>query len=186
MKRKERSRAEKMFLEASGDITNREIAKALKVNPLTVGRWKSEGNWADKLNSMEEDTTKKAARPRVVVRKKAAQDKASQIYITAGGNISNKDLAKRIGVSPATVSKWKQEGEWEKQVTAEELKFDMGDLISPDQIVQINRKIDSLLSREHSTAREIAELAGAKSDLLNAVLAYMNIVRELEKMEIRS
>ncbi len=53
----------------------------------------------------------------MVVRKKAARDKALQIYITAGGNIGNKDLTKAAGASPAAVSKWKQQGEWEKQVS---------------------------------------------------------------------
>src|SRR5208337_1935411 len=108
----------------------------------------------------------------VVVRKKVARDKALEIYINTGGNITNKDLAKRAGVSPATISKWKKQDEWEKQLAekatvrlAEEGEFDIGQLVSPEQIVQINQRIDNLLSREHLTASEIADLAGAKSAL---------------------
>ena len=195
MKKDERFRAEKMFLKQKGKITNREIAKVVGVNALTVGRWKKEDKWADKLKTMKEAAPKTAVRPGGSVRKKAARDKALQIYMTAGGNITNKDLAKRAGVSAATISKWKEMDGWEEQLTKgtiakaaprEEREVDIGELASPDQIVQINRRIDNLLSREHLTATEVAELALAKRDLHEAVLTYIDIVREVEKMETGS
>ncbi|MGO9570327.1 MAG: hypothetical protein ACLP5H_22580 [Desulfomonilaceae bacterium] len=37
MKKEARIQAEKMFLRSGGKITNREIGKLVKVNPLTVG-----------------------------------------------------------------------------------------------------------------------------------------------------
>jgi len=96
-------------------------------------------------------------------------------------------------VSPATISKWKKQDEWEKQLAekatvrlAEEGEFDIGQLVSPEQIVQINQRIDNLLSREHLTASEIADLAGAKSALLEAVLTYTDIVREVGEIETRT
>jgi uncharacterized protein YjcR len=193
MKKDERSRAEKMFLKANGKITLRAIAKAVGVHNLTVGRWKREDKWADKLRSMKETSSKTAKKTEAVVRKKAARDKALEIYINAGGNITNKELAKSARVSAATISKWKKQSEWEKQLAekatprpAEERELDIGELASPDQIVQINRRIDNLLSREHLTASEIADLAVAKSDLLEAVLTYMDIVREVGEIETRS
>ena len=186
MKRKEKSQAEKMFLKANGKITLRAIAKELKVHSMTVGRWKKEDKWADKLKNMKEAPPKTAVRPRGSVRKKVARNKALEIYMTAGGNFTNKDLAKRAGVSTATISKWKEMDGWEEQLSKEatvEREIDIGELVAPDQIVQINRRIDNLLSREYLTASEIADLAIAKSDLLNAVLTYMDIVREVEEIE---
>ena len=32
------------------------------------------------------------------------------------GSITNKELAKRVGVSPATVSKWKEQDGWDDQL----------------------------------------------------------------------
>ena len=189
MKRKEKSQAEKMFLKAHGKITNREIAKAVGVNKLTVGRWKKEDKWADKLKSIEQAPAKPTAGNKAVVRKKAARNKALEIYIATGGNVTNKELAKRVGVSAATISKWKEQEGWEQELTKEtivkpeEREIDIGELASPNQIVQINRRIDNLLSREHLTATEVAELALAKRDLHEAVLTYIDIVREVEKME---
>ncbi len=192
MKKEARERAEKMFLKAGGKITNRQIAKTVGVNALTVGRWKREDKWAATLKKMEQA----ASKPKVggVVRKKAARDRALQIFLEAGGNVTNKELASKAGVSPATISKWKEQDGWVKQaatakapepteVAREEQELDIGELVSPEQIVQINRRIESLLSRDYLTAGEIADLATAKSDLLEAVLTYMAIVREVGEIE---
>jgi len=72
MKKEARSQAEKIFLKANGKSTNREIAKAVEVHVLTVGRWKREDKWAAKLKRMEKALTKASAGAEVVVRKKAA------------------------------------------------------------------------------------------------------------------
>jgi len=196
MKKEARSQAEKIFLKAGGEITNREIAKAVNVNPLTVGRWKREDKWGTKLKQAGPATVKGRATAGVIVRKKAARDKALQIYLQAEGNITNKELAKQAGVSPATVSKWKEQDDWDDQLILsrgddiraaerEEREIDIAELVSPEQIVEINRRIDNLLTRDYLTASEIAELATAKSDLLEAVLTYMDIVREIGEFETR-
>ncbi len=192
MKKEARIQAEKMFLKAGGKITNREIAKATKVNALTVGRWKRENNWEAKLKGEEQEAPKEVGG---VVRKKAARDKAIKIYLEASGNITNKDLAKKVGVSPATISKWKQLDNWiakiepeeEEEVAGEverpETDLDVGELASPEQIIRLNRRIDSLLERDYLTAAEVAALAEAKSDLLAAVEIYLSIVREVGELK---
>lgn len=196
MKKEARAQAEKIFLKAGGKITNREIAKAVEVNPLTVGRWKREDNWGAKLKQAEPAPDKGRAAPGTIIRKKAARDKALQIYLEADGNITNKELAKQVDVSPATVSKWKEQDGWDEQLIlaksaeirispSEEQEIDIAELVSPEQIVEINRRIENLLARDYLTASEIADLATAKSDLLEAVLTYMDIVREIGEIETR-
>ncbi|AFM26891.1 phage terminase small subunit-related protein [Desulfomonile tiedjei] len=185
MKKEARIQAEKMFLKAGGKITNREIAEATKVNALTIGRWKRENDWEAKLKGEEEQPKEMGG----VVRKKAARDKAIKLYLDADGNITNKDLAKRVGVSPATISKWKLLDNWIEKIEPEEegieeieqpeTDLDMGELASPEQIIRLNRRIDSLLERDYLTASEVAALAEAKSDLLAAVEIYLSIVREV-------
>jgi uncharacterized protein YjcR len=192
MKKEARIQAEKMFIKAGGKITNRDIAKAVKVNALTVGRWKREENWEDKLKGLEQAPSPKESGG--VVRKKVARDKALKIYLEAGGNITNKDLADRVEVSPATISKWKQLDNWIEKLSPEEAlegpaetkeikDLDIGELASPEQIIEINRRIDSLLKRDYLSASEIADLAEAKSDLLDAVEIYLAIVREVGEIE---
>jgi uncharacterized protein YjcR len=189
MKKEARTQALKMFVKAGGKITNREIAKSVGVNPLTVGRWKRDDDWESKLRTGQRTEDKAAIG---VVRKKAARDKALQIYVEAAGNVTNKDLAGRVGVSPATISKWKEQDNWMDQIemvkpeasdlAAEGQELDMGELASPEQIIQINRRIDTLLQRDYLTSGELADLAQAKNDLLAAVETYLAIVREVAQI----
>lgn len=193
MKKDAREQAEKLFLKSKGKTTNKQIADTVKVNPLTIGRWKRDYKWEAKLKAAK--VTPKPAKPgEVVVRKKAARDKALQLYIDTGGQITNKALAKKADVSPATISKWKEADHWEKKLApaaakpreAErvEAEFDMGQLASPEQILKINQRIDSLLQREFLTAGEVAELAAAKRDMLDAVELYVAIARELGVIKV--
>lgn len=192
MKKEARIQAEKMFLNAGGNITNREIAKAVSVNPLTVGRWKRDEKWDQKLRDLKKVVKEIGG----VVRKKAARDEAFRNYMEAGGNITNKELATRVKVSPATISKWKEQDNWIEQIemqpveplteeaAAEAPELDLGDLAAPEQIIEINRKIGALLSREHLSAEEIAFLSDAKSDLLEALEIYLGIVREVGTIKL--
>jgi DNA-binding XRE family transcriptional regulator len=196
MKKEARAQAERIFIKTGGKITNREIAKTVEVNPLTVGRWKREDKWDTKLKRAEPEAAKAGTTPGIIVRKKVERDKALKIYMEMEGSITNKELAKRVGVSPATVSKWKEQDGWDDQLTLmksadiratpiEGEEIDIGELVSPEQIVEINRRIENLLARDYLTASEIADLATAKSDLLEAVLTYMDIVREIGEIETR-
>jgi len=198
MKKEARSQALKMFLKAEGKITNREIANMVSVNPLTVGRWKRDDNWLEKLKEQEAAAARGTGK--AAIRKKAALEQAIQIYTQARGNITNKDLALQVGVSPATISKWKEAEDWTKQLeeievqpveteeaveveAREETDLDMGELAFPEHIIQINRKIDALLQREHLTASEVSDLASAKNNLLESVEIYLAILREVQDMK---
>jgi uncharacterized protein YjcR len=190
MKKEARDQGQKMFVKAGGKITNREIAKEVGVNPLTVGRWKREDDWESKLKSEQQPEARAAGG---IVRKKVARDRALRLFIDSGGNVTNKELARNVGVSPATVSKWKEQDAWTDQLeplkqetaprAAEELELDMGELASPEQIIRINSRIDALLQRDYLTSGELADLAQAKNDLLAAVETYLAIVREVGEMK---
>jgi transposase len=204
MKKEARTQAEKLFVKSKGKITNRDIAKEVGVNALTVGRWKRENDWDGKLKAAEPAPAKapkalKAAKAAKVVkegtvRKKEALDKAEKIYMDSRGTITNKDLADKVGVSPATVSKWKEQHQWTENLKTVEVEvgpeiapegdLDVGDLTSPEHIIQINQKIDNLLQRDYLTAAELADLAQAKGDLLQAVEIYLAIVREMGEMYV--
>lgn len=195
MKKEARIQAEKMFLRAAGNITNREIAKAVSVNPLTVGRWKRDEKWDQKLKELQKAQAKEIPGGGVV-RKKAARDEAFRIYMEAGGNVTNKQLAAQVDVSPATISKWKEQDHWIEQIkiqpveplleepVREEPELDLGDLAAPEQIIALNQKMADLLTRDYLSAEEIAQLADAKCDLLEALEIYLGIVREVGTLKL--
>jgi hypothetical protein len=66
----------------------------------------------------------------------------------------------------------------------EQAELDIGELASPEQIIQINHRIDSLLKRDYLTASEVADLAEAKSALLEAVDIYLAIVHDVGEMKL--
>jgi uncharacterized protein YjcR len=189
MKREAKIQAQNMFLKAGGRITNRDIAKSVKVNALTIGRWKREEDWESKLRGGDYEVRDSGG----VIRKKEAKDKALSLYMDASGNVTNKDLAIKVGVSPATISKWKETDNWIGKLSnfdegnghdIEESELDIDELVSPEQIIKINRRIDSLLKRDYLSAGEISDLAVAKSDLLEAVEIYLAIAREVGELRI--
>lgn len=197
MKKEARNDALKVYLKAKGKINNKQIAEKVGVNPLTVGRWKREDNWQKTLEEKLAEPARQAPPAGDVVRKKAQHDAALKLFLDSGGKITNKEMAKTVHVSPATIAKWKTVEKWaEKAVAAPpkavaaaaaaetkaELELDMGDLVSPEQIVRINQRIDAMLERDYLTAEDIADLADAKRGTLEAVEIYLGIVRELGLM----
>ncbi|MCA1961871.1 MAG: hypothetical protein LDL33_13895 [Desulfomonile sp.] len=204
MKKEARNEALKVFLKSKGKFNNKQIAEKVGVNPLTIGRWKREDNWQQTLEEKLAEAAREAAHAGEVVRKKAQRDAALKLFLESGGRITNKEMAKTVGVSPATIAKWKNVENWPEQVAAApaapaapvvaaseaaseavpaeakaELELDMGDLVSPEQIIRINQRIDVMLERDYLTAEDIADLAEAKREALEAVEIYLGIVREL-------
>jgi transposase len=193
MKKEARDLARSMFVNSHGKMSNIDIAKAVNVNAQTVSRWKQKEKWEDALAAAEAAQTKEEI---PIVRKKAVRDMALTIFIEEGGKISNKDLAQRVGASPATIAKWKEADAWMSQLV--ETKADpeapvvfpveggpdVALLAQPEQILEINRRIDSFLKRDHLSSEEIADLAVAKSDLLAAVEIYLSIMRETGCMAV--
>jgi len=110
MKKDARKQAESVFLDAKGEISNVEIAKKVNVNPLTVGKWKRQDDWQAKLVAAQAAEARKTQR--AVPRKKGAHDKALGLYQDVAGNITNKALADRVGVSAATIAGWKAAEGW--------------------------------------------------------------------------
>lgn len=203
MKKEARTEAQTLFLRSGGKASNTEIARNLGVHPLTVGRWKRQDIWIEKLEQSRPKPTKKKETP--VVRKKSKQEEALKHYTESGGLISNKALATRVGVSPATISSWKGTGNWKDQVetpsvsapapierveetglpypeeeiqTLEEIEIDLEALTYPDHITVLNRRLDELLAREYLCPMDLKTAAEVKEAVLRAVGAYMEVLEK--------
>jgi uncharacterized protein YjcR len=103
VKKEAKIKAETIFREANGKISNTEIARQVGVNALTVGKWKKKDGW-----TVREEEIKTAAAPR----KRAALEKALALYVESGGKIANTTLGGKVGVSAATIANWKKAGAW--------------------------------------------------------------------------
>jgi transposase len=222
MKKEARTKAATLFLQSGGKATNKEIADKVGVNPLTVGRWKKQDNWAAKLEEPKPKPKPKAPAAKIeqpkpkasavkrptAVRKKAKQEEALKLYLKAGGKITNNALATKIGVSPVTISNWKNAGGWSAQAkktpvsvpeaiesveekillslfqetqTVEEIEIDIEALTVPDHITVLNKRMDEMLAREYLSPEDLKTAAEAKEAFLKAVSAYIDVLEKVSE-----
>ncbi len=203
MKEDARTKAESIFREAKGKISNVEIARQVGVNALTVGKWKGKYDWAA--------SPAKVKKPRPP-RKKEALEQALQFYLESGGNISNKALGDKVGVSNATIANWKKAGTWleklapqmpeepavtEAQLEApreeatepqreavpseaaeedQEIEVDLDEIARPDHFTVLNQRIDEMLGRDYLSPQDLKIAAEAKEAVLSAVAAYLEVL----------
>jgi transposase len=201
MEKDGRRKAEQLFLEAKGEVSNVEIAKKVGAHPITVGKWKRQDDWTGKLAS---DQVKPPERKETAaVRKKAAREEAFKLYVEAGGKISNTALADRVGVSATSISNWKTAEGWnaklqpppppelavleKKEAPAEippppegpasqEIEIDIDQLAAPDHVRLLNNQIEKILARSHLSPVDLKTIAEAKEAVLRAVIAYLEVM----------
>ncbi len=214
MKKDEQEKALQAYLASGGELSNTALAKAVGVNPMTVGRWKSKDNWEKMLKDHKKAAKSSAKKTSKANEKKGLskpleKEMAKTLFIAAGGAISNAELAKTVDVSPVTIAKWKKIENWEADLDPIEpaptsahadndnehtIEYEEGEyeeielplalgsldeLLAPEQITLMNRKLQEHLNREHLSSQELAQLAEAKSDLLDSVSTCLNIIQDL-------
>lgn len=110
------------------------------------------------------------------MRKNEDRKIAEQTFLRDRGRITNKELAKRLEVHPATVARWKKLDEWDmklvQSVGAEETSGgDEVDFYGADlrHITLLNERIDAYLQKKELLPSEILELSEAKFHLMSCV-----------------
>ncbi len=108
-------------------------------------------------------------------------------FLEDKGRITNKEMARKLGVHPATVARWKKADEWdlklmqslsqpEPRQTREQGAF----RIDLKHIKLLNERIDSYLARRDLLSSEILELSEAKLNLINC----MEIINEQSRFSV--
>ena len=110
------------------------------------------------------------------MRKNEHRKTAEQTFMKDRGRITNKELAKQLGVHPATVARWKKLDEWDiklvqsitgsEETVGVEPHFYEVDL---RHINALNERIDAYLQKKELLPSEILELAQAKFHLMNCM-----------------
>ncbi|MGB6068894.1 MAG: phage terminase small subunit-related protein [Desulfomonilaceae bacterium] len=101
---------------------------------------------------------------------------AEETFLNDRGRITNKELAKRLGVHPATVARWKKIDEWDmKLVQSVTSPGDSAGLeedffkVDLRHIALLNERIDGYLQKKELLPSEILQLAEAKYHLVNCM-----------------
>lgn len=97
-------------------------------------------------------------------------------FLEDKGRITNKEMAKTLGVHPATVARWKKADEWDLKLMqslsqSEPPVSHQQNIyrIDLDHIRLLNERIDSYLARRDLLSSEILELSEAKLNLINCL-----------------
>jgi uncharacterized protein YjcR len=110
------------------------------------------------------------------MRKNDHRKTAETAFLKDRGRITNKELAKQLGVHPATVARWKKLDEWDMKLVqsvtgSEESAAFETDFYKVDlrHINALNESIDAYLRRKELLPSEILDLAQAKFHLMNCM-----------------
>jgi transcriptional regulator with XRE-family HTH domain len=208
MKQEARNEAQRIFFSANAKVSNVEIAKKLRVDPRTVAKWKREDDWESKFSRIQAGDGSEKIRSRPL-KKKGAHDQALSLYLEASGEMSNRTLAKRVGVSVQTISNWKLAESWSEKLRespksepieigelkappelpsvrepeeADEIQIDVDEVAYPEHVTLLNKRIDQILGQKHLSPTDLKTVAEAKIAVLHAVRAYVEVLeRALEE-----
>lgn len=121
------------------------------------------------------------------MRKNEDRKLAEETFLRDRGRITNKDLAKALGVHPATVARWKKLDEWDmklvQSISDPDGPVDVDELYQADlkHLGLLNERIDAYLEKKELLPSEILELAQAKfhimhcMEIINDQLRYPHI-----------
>lgn len=101
---------------------------------------------------------------------------AEQAFLNDRGRITNKELAKKLGIHPATVARWKRLDDWDRKLVQsvgerEPAVQPEDDFYTVDMrhITLLNERIDWYLQKKELLPSEILELAQAKFHIMNCM-----------------
>jgi len=111
------------------------------------------------------------------MRKNEHRKVAEETFLTDRGRITNKELAKKLGIHPATIARWKKLDEWDRKLVqsvtspypaAAAPQDDLSDL-DLRHINTLNERIDTYLQKKELLSSEILDLAQAKFHLMGCM-----------------
>ena len=110
------------------------------------------------------------------MRKNEPRKIAEKTFLKDRGRVTNKELAKQLGVHPATVARWKKLDEWDMKLVQSVTGGEEPGAVETDfyqvylrHISALNERIDAYLQKKELLPSEILDLAQAKFHLMNCM-----------------
>lgn len=100
---------------------------------------------------------------------------AEQMFLDENGRVTNKDLAERLDVHPATIARWRRIDEWDLALVDQMRTDDRSELPADDMyfnrdlkhLDELDERIDTYLQRKELLPQEILHLAQAKFAIMS-------------------
>jgi len=122
------------------------------------------------------------------MRKNEYRKVAEETFLSDRGRITNKELAKKLGIHPATIARWKKLDEWDRKLVqsvtsphpaAIAAQDDVSDL-DLRHINTLNERIETYLQKKELLSSEIMELAQAKFHLMASMEIILDRMTQAE------
>jgi len=110
------------------------------------------------------------------MRKNEARKFAEKTFLDDRGRVTNKEIARKLGIHPATVARWKKLDEWDLKLVQSLSRASEGqekgeDFYAVDirHLAVLNERIDAYLRKKELLPSEILELAEAKYHIMSCM-----------------
>lgn len=110
------------------------------------------------------------------MKKNQDRKNAEKNFLKDRGRITNKEMAKKLGVHPATIARWKKNDEWDLklvQTITDPTDSDSGeeDFFKTDMrhLNLLNERIETYLQKKELLSSEILELSQAKLNIISCI-----------------
>jgi hypothetical protein len=129
------------------------------------------------------------------MKKNQDRKNAEKTFLQDRGRITNKEMAKKMGVHPATIARWKKTDEWDIKLiqdisdindseTSEEDDFFNADM---KHLNLLNDHIESHLQKKELLSSEILELSQAKLNIISCIEILNDQLKysDMRKIQLR-
>ncbi|MBI5250159.1 MAG: helix-turn-helix domain-containing protein [Desulfomonile tiedjei] len=110
------------------------------------------------------------------MRKNEARKIAEKAFLEDRGRLTNKEIAQKLGIHPATVARWKKMDEWDLKLVqslsrVSEVQDKGEDFYAVDvrHLSLLNERIDAYLRKKELLPSEILELSEAKYHIMSCM-----------------
>ncbi|MCL5123225.1 MAG: phage terminase small subunit-related protein [Deltaproteobacteria bacterium] len=110
------------------------------------------------------------------MKKNQDRKNAEKVFLKDSGRITNKEMAKKLGVHPATIARWKKVDEWDLKLIQNitdknHSQPEEKDFLEIDMrhLNMLNDRIEAHLERKELLPSEILELSQAKLNIISCI-----------------
>jgi hypothetical protein len=126
------------------------------------------------------------------MKKNQDRKNAERNFLKDRGRITNKEMAKKMGVHPATIARWKKADEWDLkliQTISDENIVEAGDedffKVDLRHLNLLNERIEVHLQKKDLLSSEILDLSQAKLNIISCVEILNEQIKSFNFREAR-
>ncbi|MEI6133718.1 MAG: phage terminase small subunit-related protein [Desulfomonile sp.] len=129
------------------------------------------------------------------MKKNQDRKNAEKTFLQDRGRITNKEMAKKLGVHPATIARWKKTDEWDVKLIQTISDINDSDTTEEEDSFNtdmrhlnlLNERIEARLQKKELLSSEILELSQAKLNIISCIEILNDQLKysDIRKIQLR-